>query len=235
VNLATLQFESEALRRHVTYTAILPAQQAGPAPVLMQLHGFSDDHTAWVNFSNLIAHAKRYPFIIVLPDGGTSFYLNMNPLARYEDFLMQDLYAHVNATFRVKPGPWAIGGLSMGGYGALRLALKYPERFASVWAHSSAFLAPDLLEAFCGAPLGAEDADVYQVAAEFARRECVRPVISFDCGTEDQLLEANRAMDRHLDGLGVAHRYSEHPGGHTWAYWDEHVQAALRQHADVLG
>jgi S-formylglutathione hydrolase FrmB len=235
VNLATLKFYSEALRRHVTYTAILPAQPAGPAPVLLQLHGFSDDHTAWAACSNLIRHAESYPFLIVLPDGGTSFYLNLNPLAHYEDFLMQDLWGHVNATFRVRPGPWAVGGLSMGGYGALRLGMKYPERFASVWAHSSAFLPPDMLSAFCGVPFDVADADIYGLAAEFARRDGARPVISFDCGTEDHLLEANRSMHQHLDALGVVHGYSEHPGAHTWDYWDEHVQSALRQHASILG
>ncbi|HWI66503.1 MAG TPA: alpha/beta hydrolase-fold protein, partial [Symbiobacteriaceae bacterium] len=139
MNLATLQFHSPSLHKHVTYTAILPEKQNGPAPVLLQLHGYSDDHSAWVTFSNLIRHAREYPFVILLPDGGISFYLNANPGMMYEDFLIKDLYDHVNATFQVRPGPWAIGGLSMGGYGALRLGAKYPERFASVWAHSGAY------------------------------------------------------------------------------------------------
>ncbi|HYF94186.1 MAG TPA: hypothetical protein VD969_18365 [Symbiobacteriaceae bacterium] len=138
MNLATLQFRSVALQRHVTYSAILPEAQAGPAPVLLQLHGYSDDHTAWLNFSNLVRHAREYPFIIVLPDGGASFYLQ------------------------------------------------------------------------------------------------ARPVIPFDCGTEDFPLEQNRRMHAHMEKVGLAHAYLEFPGARTWEYWDEHVQEALRQHAAVL-
>jgi len=231
VNLATLQFHSPSLHRHVSYSVILPEGQKGPAPVLMQLHGYSDDHTAWLHFSNLIRHARPYPFIIVLPDGGTSYYLNLNEANRYEDFLMQDIYDHVSATFQVRPGPWAIGGLSMGGFGAMRLGLRYPDRFASVWGHSSALLDRDELLMRLGVD---QEPDIYAIAAGAAQRPN-GPVISFDCGTEDFLIEHNRRFHAHLEALGVAHTYREHPGAHTWEYWDEHVKAALAQHAAVLG
>lgn len=230
VNLATLQFHSPSLRRHVTYSAILPENQTGPAPVVLQLHGFSDDHTAWLNFSNLVRWAKEHPFIIILPDGGISFYLNANPAMMYEDFLMQDLYEHVTATFHVRPGPWAVGGLSMGGYGALRLACKYPDRFASVWAHSGAYFGPEELPLSAADPA---DADIYALVAALAARP-VPPVITFDCGTADMLIGQNRQMHAHMERLGVAHTYREFPGGHTWEYWDLHVREALQQHAAVL-
>ncbi len=61
-----------------------------------------------------------------------------------------------------------------------------------------------------------------------------RPRLSFDCGTEDPLLEENRAFHRHLARIGYPHHYAEHPGGHTWAYWDEHVREAICQHLAVL-
>ncbi|MGN6361219.1 MAG: alpha/beta hydrolase, partial [Thermomicrobiales bacterium] len=61
-----------------------------------------------------------------------------------------------------------------------------------------------------------------------------RPRLAFDCGTADPLLAENRAFHRHLGRIGYPHHYAEHPGGHTWAYWDEHVRDALRQHLDVL-
>jgi putative tributyrin esterase len=230
LNLATMKFHSESLHRHVSYSVILPEKQSGPAPVLMMLHGYSDDHTAWINMSNLVRHAREYPFIIVLPDGGISFYLNANGAMMYEDFLMQDLYSHVTATFQTRQGRWAIGGLSMGGYGSLRLACKYPERFASVWAHSSAFFR---LEEMPWLPEEQADADIYAITAGLASSQ-MRPVISFDCGTEDFLIEQNRRMHAHLEQAGVAHRYLEHPGAHTWDYWDLHVREALRQHAEVL-
>lgn len=230
MNLATMNFFSPALQRQVTYSAILPDKQTGPAPVLMQLHGYTDDHTAWLTYSNLVRHAREYPFIIILPDGGISFYMNCNPAMMYEDFLMQDLYSHVTATFQTQPGPWAVGGLSMGGFGSLRLAAKYPERFASVYCHSSAFWTPEQMRFL---PQNPEDADLYRIVSELAQRP-VKPVISFDCGVDDFLIQENRKMHAHMDGLGLAHEYREFPGAHTWVYWDEHVQEALRQHARVL-
>jgi putative tributyrin esterase len=233
VNLATVQFHSQALRRQVTYTVILPERQQGPAPVLMQLHGYSDDHTAWVTYSNLVRHAKPYPFIIVLPDGGVSFYANIHHTARYEEFLMEDLWAHVGGTFQVKPGPWAIGGLSMGGLGALRLALKYPGRFASAWAHSGFYPLPEEMPPGLDEPA---EIDVGALAEQLvATPPAARPVISFDCGTEDALLPMNRRLHASLERLGIAHEYAEYPGAHTWDYWDQHVQTALQQHARVFG
>jgi S-formylglutathione hydrolase FrmB len=230
MHLATMQFYSPALQRHVTYTVILPEEQQGPAPVLLQLHGYTDDHTAWVTSSNLVRHARPYPFIIVLPDGATSFWADANDRMRYETFVMEDLWRHVTRTFQAQEGPWAVGGLSMGGFGALRFACKYPDRFASVWGHSSAFfdrrgLFPKLEDP--------AEMDMLALTRRLAASP-VRPVISFDCGTEDELLDGNRRLHDHLNALGIDHAYQEHPGAHTWAYWDEHVQAALKQYARVL-
>lgn len=230
MNLGTMQFYSAALQRHVTYSVILPDKQAGPAPVLLQLHGYSDDHTAWVKFSNLVRHAKPHPFLIVMPDGATSFYNNLNPLMRYEDFLMDDLWQHVQNTFQIRSGPWALGGLSMGGFGSMRLAAKYPDRFASVWAHSGYYPALDELHPGLAA---APDMDVYALMERLAGAS-TQPVITLDCGTEDRLLPQNRRLHDHLERLGVAHTYLEFPGDHDWDYWDLHVQKALEQHARVM-
>jgi enterochelin esterase-like enzyme len=75
--------------------------------------------------------------------------------------------------------------------------------------------------------------DVFAMAEGLATSNA-KPVISFDCGTEDQLLPMNRRLHGHLEKLGLSHRYAEHPGGHTWAYWDQHVQEALKPHAEVF-
>jgi putative tributyrin esterase len=133
----------------------------------------------------------------------------------------------------VTVGPWAIGGLSMGGYGAIRLGLKHPEMFASIYAHSSAFHMHEMLDPTL-AETTVDDASVFCLADAVASRES-QPAISFDCGTEDRLLDVNRQFHEHLQGLNIAHRYAEFPGDHDWDYWDEHVVEALAQHARVLG
>ncbi|MEA2525633.1 MAG: putative tributyrin esterase [Thermomicrobiales bacterium] len=237
MGVASVQFHSPALGKSVTYRVILPEVGTGPFPVLMQLHGLSDDDSAWIQRSNLVRHVADFPLIVVLPDGGTSGYLNWRSHDRlgkqnYEDLLIDDLPAHLTRHFQVRPGSWAIGGLSMGGYGAMRLGLKYPDRFASIWAHSSAFHIGQLVEPSFVADT--EDADVY-VHADRVARMPTRPAIAFDCGADDELIGHNRAFHAHLEALGLAHHYAEHPGGHTWDYWDTHVQEALRQHAQILG
>lgn len=235
MNLATMQFFTKSLGRHVTYTAILPDPRfgLGPFPVLYQLHGRSDDHTAWVVHSRLVDHVAGLPLIVVLPDGAISQWRNITTSERYEDFVTVDLMEHVQATFHVRPGRSAIGGLSMGGGGAIRLGLKHPDLYASIWAHSSSI--PTAAEMRSG-PSEEETIrdDIYGLAANLVEAPDL-PRLSFDCGTEDTLISQNRAFHAHLDSLGIAHTYREYPGAHTWTYWDLHVHDALQQHAEVLG
>ena len=234
---ATVRFKSKALGRQVTYSAIVPeAANAGPGPypVLYQLHGASDDHACWLTRSNLVRHAVKYPMLIILPDGELSFWLNLMEGQRYEDYLMEDLWQHVANTYNVRPGRAAIGGLSMGGFGAMRLALRYPDRFASVWSHSGAYWTQAEMAHRSPLLLQAPDAEILETATVAASLPQL-PVISFDCGTEDFLLQENRRFHNHLTKLGIAHTYQEHPGAHNWDYWDVHVQEALVQHAEVLG
>lgn len=237
MTVANIRFFSDALGKWTRYNAILPDVGEGPYPVLLQLHGLSDDEESWIERSNLVRYAGELPLIVILPDGGTSGYLNWKPSGRlhkqrYEDLLVRDIPNHVRHHFQAKEGPWAIGGLSMGGYGALRLGMKYPDRFASIYAHSSAFHIDEMVET--ALIEDADDASVYRHADGLAQRED-RPVIAFDCGTEDRLLEHNRRFHEHLQALNIEHSYAEFDGGHEWDYWDLHVQDALAQHARVLG
>lgn len=230
MTVMTVQFTSSALNRQVSYSVLVPEGRGGPYPVLLQLHGYFGGHTDWIQNARLSRYIKEYPFLVVLPSGENSYYLNLHPAMRMEDFLMQDLYRHVSNTFNVRSGPWAIGGLSMGGYGAVRLGLKYPDRFASVWAHSGVF--PTQGEMPIPVP-DWPDADLYARTERLATGTRL-PSIGFDCGTEDTFLPHNRRFHAHLERLGIAHSYAEHPGGHSWDYWDAHVSAALRQHAEAL-
>jgi len=240
VNIASVQFHSRTLGRHVTYTAILPEPRRhgdGPFPVLYQLHGASDDHTAWLVRSRLVDHVAGYPLIVILPDGGLSGWRNAGPREKYEDFVTADLVPQVAATLRVRPGRAAIGGLSMGGAGCIRLGLKHPGLFASIWAHSSGLANAERMRQR-GIPETEIAADDPWGVAERLLATLPRPSLprlSLDCGVDDRLVEMNRAFHAHLEAIGFPHTYTEHPGAHTWEYWDLHVREALRQHAEVLG
>ena len=134
-----------------------------------------------------------------------------------------------------------VTGLSMGGYGAMKLALKFAGSFASVAAHSGALAhghdsdltsGPEFKRIFGENPTGGPN-DVFALAEKLKPSQA--PAIRFDCGTSDGLVAANRRFHRHLARLGIKHTYREYPGAHTWAYWDEHFQKALRFHRRNLG
>lgn len=229
--------KSHALGRQVSYSITIPeAWNAGPGPysVLYQLHGGSDDHMVWLAYSNLVRYASKcqLPIIIVMPDGANSYWLNIDENQRYEDFLIEDLPAHIMNTYNAKPGKAAIGGESMGGYGAMRLALRYPTLFSSVWSHSAAFWTRERLVGHHPLLADAPDSDIFEVAAKAQGAEL--PVIGFDCGQDDFMIRHNRRFHEHLRDLGIVHTYNEHPGIHNWDYWDLHVKDALEQHARVL-
>ena len=215
-SVVTVECHSAALERAVTYTALVPDGGTPPFAVLYQLHGASDDHRAWLYKSNLLRVVEGLPLLVVLPSGENSYYVDA-----WERLVVDDLVAHVTRTFRVREGRAAIGGLSMGGYGAIRLGLKYPDRYASIFAHSSRLR------------VSGDDYDV-EVIAERADRATL-PALAFDCGVDDHLIADSRRFHARLLALGVPHHYAEHAGAHTWDYWDRHVVDAIAHHARVLG
>ena len=238
---------STALDKMTAATLILPEGEdaRGPFPVFYLLHGLSDDHTAWVRRTSIERYAQGLPLIIVMPDGGRGFYTDAREGFAYETAML-DLIAYVDQTFRTDARREArvIGGLSMGGYGALKLALKRPDLFCSANSHSGALVrrhapidpgnpgAAEFIRIFGPNPQGGPDDD-FALAERIDRR--LLPALRIDCGTEDGLLDGNRRFHAHLDALGIPHEYQEFPGGHTWDYWDRHVQEALAFHARVLG
>jgi S-formylglutathione hydrolase FrmB len=238
LSISTVQIFSDALGKWTSFSVILPDKGDGPFPVLFQLHGLSDDHQAWIQRSNLVRHVAGLPLIVVLPDGGTSGYVNWKASNRlnkhrYEDLIVTDITSHLRRNFNVSDGKWAIGGLSMGGYGAMRLGLKYPDRFASIWAHSSAFHIGDMKDAALMDEEAIATSNVHKLADAVANR-VDKPVITFDCGIDDELIQYNRDFHAHLEKIGLEHQYLEYPGAHTWDYWDDHVREAIAQHSRVF-
>jgi putative tributyrin esterase len=233
----TVRMKSKALKRHVSYNFLAPdfnSGVSGPYHVLFQLHGFSDDSHAWINNSNLARYLeeKAYPFLVILPDGGISYWSNVSASERYEDFIVNDLIENIANTFNIRSGKAVIGGLSMGGNGALRLAFRHPDLFASVWSHSAALWDRKTLLEKLAYLKNVEDLDIYEVA-EKANKEKL-PVIGFDCGRQDFLIEENRRFHQHLLSLQIPHTYKEHTGKHEWGYWDRYIKDALDQHISVL-
>lgn len=243
---ATIHYQSRSLEKASSFNIVFPDDPSIPRPwsVFYLLHGLSDDHTIWMRRTSIERYAAGLPLAVVMPDGGRGWYANAAEGYRYEDDLLKDVVGLVERTFPVKAerAGRCIGGLSMGGYGAVKVGLKHHEMFASVNSHSGAVgimhdpervktLGPEFTRIFGKGPTdGPEDPFGLVKSVDHG----LLPAMRLDCGTSDFLLEQNRAFHKHLDGLHIAHEYEEFPGGHDWAYWDKHVQEAIAFHAKNL-
>jgi S-formylglutathione hydrolase FrmB len=183
-----------------------------------------------------------------MPDTGRGFYCDAKVGMAWESSIVGDLIPYIDTLFNTNAtrAGRCVGGLSMGGYGAVKLALKYPHRFSSAVSHSGAVafghktLTPnpadpwyvELSRILGDNPMGGPD-DPFALAEKL--EPSLRPALRIDCGDTDFLLEDNRAFHAHLKAIAYPHEYEEFPGGHTWDYWDLHVQEAIAFHARNLG
>ncbi|MFO7956635.1 MAG: alpha/beta hydrolase family protein [Candidatus Brocadiia bacterium] len=244
--LMRIGFRGDSIAKQTNMTVILPqdAELDGPFPVMYLLHGLSDDDSIWTRRTSVERYVAGMPLIVVMPDSARGFYTDAAEGPAYESHIIKDVMGFVDRFFPTIPqrNGRVIEGLSMGGYGAMKLALKYPNLFCSVVAHSSAMDIAQLLQteerqAELGRIFGSDpaegDNDVFVLAEQIQREDL--PAIRFDCGIEDGLLEQNRSFHEHLERLNIEHEYEEFPGTHEWGYWDQRVQEGLRFHARALG
>ena len=243
---ATVNYFSRSLKKASSFNVVFPDDPAirKPWAVFYLLHGLSDDHTIWMRRTSVERYVAGLPLMVVMPDGGRGWYANAKEGPAYEDDLLKDVVGLVEGTFPVKAerGGRCIGGLSMGGYGAVKLGIKHHDMFASVTSHSGAVAmmqdhqrvkehGDEFARIFGKSPAdGPEDTFALVKAVDHGRL----PAIRIDCGTEDFLLPQNRSFHKHLTDLHIAHEYEEFPGGHDWAYWDKHVQDAIAFHVRNL-
>jgi len=232
-------YYSRALGRNQQYGCWLP-DDAGRGerryPLMILLHGLNGDWRDWSQYSRIARHLAGQDIIVACPDGGNGWYTNaVNGGERYEDDIMGGLLPHLEASLPILPGSArAIGGLSMGGYGAVKLALKYPREFRIAVSHSGAF---DVTSRAQDHPVFGHverDAsfrrgeDLFWLAEQaLCQLPTERPEICLDCGASDSLAEVNRRFSDHLNFIGYGHSYREMPGHHTWPYWDRAFRTIL--------
>jgi putative tributyrin esterase len=215
-------------------------------PTLYLLHGLSDDHTTWMRRTSIERYAAAKNIAVVMPAVGRSFYQDMANGQKYWTFVSEELPARCE---RLLPLSTAredrfAAGLSMGGYGALRLGLAKPERFAAVASLSGALdmtrrardagregsrVSLDEWIGILGPTLKIEGsgADLEFLARKVASSSGPKPGIYLACGAEDELLEDSRAFRRHLEAMRLPATYVESPGSHEWGYWDGQIQRVL--------
>ena len=233
----TISFKGEALGKCNHIDVVLPDGLSGRLPVLYLLHGLSDNQTIWGRHVPIADLVRDLPLIVVMPDGGKSFYCN-NPAPggdRYEDHIVQDVVGFIDRVFPTiasRKGR-ALAGNSMGGFGAFMLALRHPDMFAAAvslsgamtFARSRRFPANEYVSRLTAA-LPAGKYSLFKLAGTLTGAANM-PALRMDCGREDFLIGANRKFHKHLTKLGIAHEYVERPGGHCWPYWRDHIGETL--------
>jgi S-formylglutathione hydrolase FrmB len=246
--LRTVTVKSPSLGRRGDLTVFVPQGGTDPIPLVILLHGVNGSHWSWalrggvhLTAARLIETGELPPLAIAMPsDGlwgdGSGYVPHLD--ADYERWIVDEVPAAAAlADERVTDrSPLFLAGLSMGGFGALRLGAKYAARFAGISAHSAvttlARLRESISEPLDALPaFGAADGTALHWLEAHATR---LPPLRFDCGTGDGLLAGNRALHAALEARHIDHVYEEFPGGHDWPYWKLHVADSLRFFAGLI-
>jgi enterochelin esterase-like enzyme len=162
--------------------------------------------------------------------GDGSGYVAHDKEMDFEKWIVEEVpQAVAEATVHYRStSPLFIAGLSMGGWGALRLGAKYPERFQAISAHSAITRWEEMKnfveEDIAAIPLTGSEQSVFHL---LKANHTHLPPLRFDCGLEDDLLPGNRRLHHQLTEAGIAHQYEEFPGGHEWPYWEKHLEKTL--------
>lgn len=201
---------------------------------LYLLHGLSDDHSIWLRRTSIERYAADYGICVVMPCGARSFYTDMKYGMKYFTYITEELPRVVREFFKVsdKREDTYIAGLSMGGYGALKAALKRPDVFCAGAGLSSVadirnrMFDETLIPVFGEGADIPDDEDLFRLA-EKTNENPDKPRIYMGVGTEDFLYDSNIKLKEHFENLDYDYTYRESAGVHNWAFWDEYIQYVL--------
>ncbi len=255
--IVSARYRSNCLNRFVTFTAVLPFEQNGgefltsredafssfpPMKTLYLLHGITGDEVDWLYGTRIASYAEERGIAVIMPDGGNSFYHDHYYAEKWGEFVGKELVQVSRRMFRLseKREDTYIGGLSMGGYGAMRNGLKYSHTFSKILSLSGAFVTLDLPAKEYGTDwletkefyeqtfgdldrIKGSDLDLEQLYLDHGKDTEIFMAV----GTEDFLLEKNRRYRDFLEAHGAKLRYMEEPGAHEWDFWDRNIKRGL--------
>ena len=247
--LMHVDFYSESLGYNVNCEVIIPQQSRSLIGMkttrgetyrtLYLLHGYSDDCTIWQRRTSIERYVADRNMAVVMPSAGLSGYTDMKDGGAYRTFIADELPSVMRSFFNGMSDRREdnfIAGLSMGGYGAMKLGLQKPESYGGIASFSGAFdvyrrakSGSDYWRSVFGDPEGipGSENDVYYLAEKVKKDGSPLPGIYMWCGTEESLLDEDRRMNDLLCACGYTVKYVETPGIHHWKYWDEQVVNAL--------
>jgi S-formylglutathione hydrolase FrmB len=212
-------------------------------PTLYLLHGLSDDHTIWQRRTSIERYVSDMGIAVVMPNAGRSFYTDMKHGYKYFTFLSEELPEIARQFFPLsdKREDNFAAGLSMGGYGAFKLALRCPDKYAAAASLSGAVdMASRVksneiqdtteLENIFGDlnSIKNSENDLFYIAKNVSALNGPKPKLYQCCGTEDFLYEDNIKFKNFIEKTNLDYTYEESPGVHEWKYWDDQIQKVLK-------
>ena len=231
-------FYSNVLEMDTCVHVILPnTGDLSRTKVVYLLHGLSDNSSAWSRYTAVERYALNAGVAVIMPEVQRSFYCDTASGMAYFRYISQELPELCSHFFSLPrdPGLNYIMGLSMGGHGALKCALTYPEQYAGCGSFSGALrmddpalrnvLRQEELEALVGPGGIAGPANDLFSLAEKARKI---PRLYLSCGEQDWLYPMNLEFVEHLEKLGISHRFDHRPGVHSWDFWDQSLRDCFR-------
>ena len=251
-----MEFHADTIMQHANFAFVLPndvymeevrepRHYERPPKSLILLHGLTGTDTDWLFGGVAQDLAVQYNLAVFMPTAGNFFYLDRGYAGgNYCSFVGQELPEYIRQTFGYCQSreDTMIGGLSMGGYGAIHTALAFPEAFSACIALSSAlrlreFAAEEesgimpyaMIRDVFGDPKQVMSSDI-NPEVQYAKASAAGhklPCFYLACGTEDQLLASNRAFASFLQRQGADYCYEEGPGAHTWRFWNEYITRGL--------
>ncbi|MDQ2718361.1 MAG: esterase family protein [Bacteroidota bacterium] len=255
-----INIQSSLLNKNVAYSIYLPPDyftSERTYPVVYLLHGYTDNNTGWLQFGEINRYADKAieegiipPMIIVMPNGDSSWYINSyDGKENYEDFFIKEFIPSVEKKYRIKSEKKyrGIAGLSMGGYGTLFYAIKYPELFAAAAPLSAAVFDDDAIvsmpdknyeqtfgQLFGRGLKGKERLNkpwyrnsILKMVSLESAEELSRVRYWIDCGDDDALSKGNCLLHIQLSEKKVPHEFRVRNGAHNWTYWRTGIRDAL--------
>lgn len=235
-----VEFGSEKLGMRSRLNVLLPENAQRNLPILLLLHGLGDDENAWLEQTKIADYARDQQVAVIMPRADRSYYTNTVSGMRYFDYISEEVVARCRQWFSLstQPADTYVGGLSMGGYGALKCALLHPKTFAGAFALSGV---PDIIEQWHEHPerapwynelfgriteLPGSTNDLISVVQHWPTNQ-KRPFLWQLCGTEDPFLEMNKRFHVLAQQSGFKNSLKLVPGAHEWRVWDQAIQEVL--------
>jgi S-formylglutathione hydrolase FrmB len=237
VQVDTVAVFSSKMKKEVKNVVIVPENYTARKhyPVVYLLHGYSDNYAKWVTaVPSIKNYATQFQLILVCPDGGFSSWYMDSPIDRtsqYESYITKDLLPYIDTHYSTIPerSQRAITGLSMGGHGALYLAIRNKSLFGSAGSMSGGV---DLRSSTKKFDIAKRIGTIETHPDEWDNRSVINMVdglknnelnLIIDCGVSDIFYQINAGLHRRLLALNIDHDYIERPGAHNWDYWTNSI------------